>query len=590
MKCQFLGSQWPIVNRWHRLHCDDCRAARAADFTLARGIQRLRAEAPPAGGLERAIGAFGGAAVRRRSRSRHAIVCRRFVSAGSLTALTGICAAGWLAYIDIDPKVSLPVPAVPSPNALDVLASAASAIPASERTARVSALVYDDYSRSKVNAALESAIAGGTGPSTNLQRHVPANAPRILPRLAVPGSGAPKIMLTSQTQATEPHFYSMKERAELVQQYGPALSLVRKSFSYEYQAPPIRSLLAHLPYLADDRQLARALELEAEVKLERGDLAGALSSCLDNIELGMKISHGAQLSGALTGIALDAMGRKAVWPLTRRISAGTARAAARRMERIIGLQVPYSETLQEEKWSTLAGIEELFQKPNWRQLLYANGSNNDLPQVSATMSFLRLLPYSKGRILDDYSKLAEADICDAQQPYGFSAQTMHGSELRPENYSFNKGANWDPIVQLIYPSFGQARFREVASSETQHALLAAAFAIRAYELERHRLPHRLDDLVPEYLSAVPIDPFGGCQPLRYHDVMRTIELSPGRRVRVVDLYSIGPDGIDDGGTPVRNPEPGQQVLVGQAEAARERVMFQVKPDSKGDIVAGVNTF
>jgi hypothetical protein len=59
-------------------------------------------------------------------------------------------------------------------------------------------------------------------------------------------------------------------------------------------------------------------------------------------------------------------------------------------------------------------------------------------------------------------------------------------------------------------------------------------------VERHRrkygqAPAKLEQLVPEFLTAVPVDPFDG-KPLRY-------AVRPDRRV----VYSIGKNGQDNGG-------------------------------------------
>lgn len=73
------------------------------------------------------------------------------------------------------------------------------------------------------------------------------------------------------------------------------------------------------------------------------------------------------------------------------------------------------------------------------------------------------------------------------------------------------------------------------SYEAQKRLLIGKLAIRCYRLERGELPGTLADLVPEYLPAVPEDPFSG-ESLIYR--------------RIGDghvLYSVGEDGLDDGG-------------------------------------------
>jgi hypothetical protein len=63
----------------------------------------------------------------------------------------------------------------------------------------------------------------------------------------------------------------------------------------------------------------------------------------------------------------------------------------------------------------------------------------------------------------------------------------------------------------------------------------AAIAVERFRLAHGKLPKRLDELVPQFLSAVPSDPFDG-QPLRYH-----------RLDKGYVIYSIGSDGEDNGG-------------------------------------------
>lgn len=66
-------------------------------------------------------------------------------------------------------------------------------------------------------------------------------------------------------------------------------------------------------------------------------------------------------------------------------------------------------------------------------------------------------------------------------------------------------------------------------------LMMTDLALRAFQGYRGRPPETLDQLVPKYLPAVPLDPYDG-QPLRY---------LPG--ADDFQLYSIGADGMDDGG-------------------------------------------
>ena len=64
----------------------------------------------------------------------------------------------------------------------------------------------------------------------------------------------------------------------------------------------------------------------------------------------------------------------------------------------------------------------------------------------------------------------------------------------------------------------------------------AVIAVEHFRLAHERLPENLNALTPQFLSAVPVDPFDG-QPLQYH-----------RLAKGYVIYSVGSDGHDDGGS------------------------------------------
>lgn len=72
--------------------------------------------------------------------------------------------------------------------------------------------------------------------------------------------------------------------------------------------------------------------------------------------------------------------------------------------------------------------------------------------------------------------------------------------------------------------------------------IRAMIAIERYRATNGRYPSKLADLVPEFLAAEPRDPFTG-RGLAY----RTIDPAADRFGRGYLLYSIGADGVDDGG-------------------------------------------
>jgi hypothetical protein len=115
--------------------------------------------------------------------------------------------------------------------------------------------------------------------------------------------------------------------------------------------------------------------------------------------------------------------------------------------------------------------------------------------------------------------------------------------LRGEKYyvRYQLRGRFNPILRVF--TWWQTR-GAMEKAETKHKivvaherLVAGELALRSYQSEQGRAPARLDDLVTNYLSKVPQDPFTG-HPLIYKP-----------RGTNWLLYSVGPDGIDDSGRP-----------------------------------------
>ncbi len=82
--------------------------------------------------------------------------------------------------------------------------------------------------------------------------------------------------------------------------------------------------------------------------------------------------------------------------------------------------------------------------------------------------------------------------------------------------------------------------------EAATRLLITKLALRGFRIERGALPDRLNQLTPEFLQELPIDPFDP-------------KGDPLRHIRTDDgyvLYSIGADGDDDGGRRLARDESG----------------------------------
>lgn len=166
---------------------------------------------------------------------------------------------------------------------------------------------------------------------------------------------------------------------------------------------------------------------------------------------------------------------------------------------------------------------------------------------------LRLLCTSKRAITDDYIRYMDRAAGRCRYPYGLAAK------MAPIPIPT------DPVSPALLMDMSPVQLRD-ADNETQNDLLMVSLALRAYKLERGSYPAVLSQLTPVYLSRVPADPFSAGVPLKYR-------ASSGSYA----LYSVGPDGVDDGGKPIVD------------SSITGRYRYAVLQNSKGDIVAGVNT-
>jgi hypothetical protein len=91
------------------------------------------------------------------------------------------------------------------------------------------------------------------------------------------------------------------------------------------------------------------------------------------------------------------------------------------------------------------------------------------------------------------------------------------------------------LTNLLRP-VGLSMFTAVARSIARRDTADAGIAAELYRRDHGEFPAKLEELVPDYLPALPLDPFGG-QPLRFR-VDATGQLL---------IYSIGENGVDDRG-------------------------------------------
>lgn len=118
-------------------------------------------------------------------------------------------------------------------------------------------------------------------------------------------------------------------------------------------------------------------------------------------------------------------------------------------------------------------------------------------------------------------------------------QVFAGSGLFGKLNRYNRMRFWLALETLTAWDTALAK---AARLDVMREQIVAAIALKRHWLRHGRLPPTLEALVPEFLAAVPRDWFADA-PMRYR---------PGAG-GTYELYSVGPDGVDDGGDS-RNPQ------------------------------------
>ena len=353
--------------------------------------------------------------------------------------------------------------------------------------------------------------------------------------------------LTGAARAAQ---YSLaRKRAWLARNQG-AFNTFSRATKTPSLAPPRRSFRSFNRDWAKLRQLARDKVIESNARWMAGDADGALQSGLDDVQMGHDIRRGGGLLGSLVGIAISAIGRSVTHDTIDKLTANQAKGAARRLEKLLQTRWNYDQVLTEEKFSTQASLLETFREPKWR-------SPSFLGEDSGLGDRVRLYTVSKQHIVDEVGAAYDIAIANARLPFA-----QKGAPLPTPS---------DPISALLAPS-ERGRLNDARDLAGDRVLMLRLM-LRAYRLENGVYPPNLNALVPKYLGAVPADPFGAGEPMRY-------KLSGKDYV----LWSIGPDRIDNGGTPI--PPRGKPIspLPPDVRAPLPPLTF----DSKGDYVAGKN--
>jgi hypothetical protein len=291
----------------------------------------------------------------------------------------------------------------------------------------------------------------------------------------------------------------------------------------KWEFNPIATLL---PDLQESRKVANLLQYDAMLRAQQGDADGALRSCRGIINAGRSVGDEPLMISALVRCAIIAVGANAAERTLAQGVAGDAELA--RLQELLALEDQHPTmriAVRGERASSydllskmadgrisVAEMDAMIdgqQQAWWKR--WSRGNVGRREPVYALKVMTKMV---------DATKLPEADQVEAEKAYE--------REIR----GLGREATYVRLLVPAVANVGRAIRRKTAYLRCLMVLVA---------VERYRLAHdgkwpeSLAALMPDLLKEIPNDPFDG-KPLRYK------KLPDG-----VMVYSVGEDGVDDGG-------------------------------------------
>ena len=356
--------------------------------------------------------------------------------------------------------------------------------------------------------------------------------------------------------------YSLKRKDAWLAQNQKGFALFEQAQKATSLAPPHYQGGINSPSAAH-RQMARYKAIESNAHWQRGDHHAALQSGLDILQMSHDIQRGGGMMDYLVGAAIGGISHRATGDTVDHLDAKQAKAAAKRVEKLLETRWTLRATLINDQKQRQQDWLATMKNPNWRTAFLeqrkwssANWGAWAPPPPTWEEHWL-IYTTSKRQIIADLDALYEHAISEADLPYAIEKQPPLA-----RNSAF---------ASYIAPNSG-VRFNRARALAADRVLMLR-LALRAFQLEHGAPPPNLKSLVPTYIKSVPADPFGRGEPLRYKTDSQTYT-----------LWSIGPDGIDDDGTPI----PWRRKAPKRYADEREKLPF-ANDDLKGDTVAGKNS-
>jgi len=347
-----------------------------------------------------------------------------------------------------------------------------------------------------------------------------------LVHLPIPPAGMP---------AAQAVLYAFEGRRAILNQVTEAARRPRAQYDLRYADGPN----ALLPHLAIHKSMAGKLRTRSAARVAAGDTAGAAEDIDTILRLAELTGEDPVLIGYLVRVAIQSSAFSAFWDGTSQHAWSDTQLAAfqRRFEglkqRDSLVQAFRGERLFGKTTFELMRVGKL--DPDTLGAMEDDGSGHSFGWGLIPRAWLLQNQAYHSKVLDKV--VGTLQRCDPER--GIAAKSSIWETERIDQTVFDTAnPRFHPyriLTHMLLPSLAKVH------AKADRSLTTSRLAITVAALERHRLatgsyPKSLDDLVPKWLPAVPLDPMDG-QPLRYR-------LNADG---TFTLYGVGPNHADDNG-------------------------------------------
>ncbi len=339
----------------------------------------------------------------------------------------------------------------------------------------------------------------------------------------------------------------VQSNAEALRLVHEARSKTATDWTLNWSAPVLALPLPNVAGHAGQRLLAKATNLAALHHHVTGNDAEAVESLRDALAIGRHIDGrpGVFLISHLVRMGTDTLTVHTIEPITAGLcitdnvstESQDAGPATRAQVRVL-IQDLLDEADFADAWTHCFFAKRMYLVDTMQQLFQGGVGLSGMmggatvPALVDRAAVLLVGPAWKLdaiRAMKYYTGFAKVSAAPSWPAAAAAAPPLPEPGSLPEKAA----APWS---QIMLPSFDLAcRSHFVALAVRR--LAATALAIRSYELDHGQRPHSLAELVPDYLTSVPLDPFDADNgELRY---------LPGAPSPL--LYSVSLNGVDEGG-------------------------------------------